>query len=431
MRKAAGPSAPALVATAVLLFSLFAFAVPVLADHESGHESYVILESTEGDIIPGTTEIGLQGHDDSVVTIALPFDVIFYETTYSAGDPLIVSSNGNIQFEPEPILGGSVDYPDDDDCLPTEANLPTEPQFNAAVFGLFADFRDRDDDGGVFTAVYGEAPNRYLVIEWRTEWYSSQEDVNFEIILYENSSMVTAIYGDIGEPRLSGGDVYLMGVQEDETAAWKEYACFVDYDAANLEWTLASGTVHDYVLGIVEFSSATYTVDEDAGTATITVLRSGTTRGEMTVGYTTAAGTATAGADYTESSGTLTFADGQETATFAVPIVDDEADEADETVLLALDAPGHGAVLGNQSDARLTIVDDDAEAATTAPTSPAAAITATATATATATPTARTIPNTSSGDLAGALPALLAGSVLVGSIVALGVISAARRRASR
>jgi hypothetical protein len=62
--------------------------------------------------------------------------------------------------------------------------------------------------------------------------------------------------------------------------------------------------------GEFNFDASSYDVDEDAGTATITVTRTGGSDGEVSVNYATADGSATAGADYTASSGTLTWADG-------------------------------------------------------------------------------------------------------------------------
>ena len=51
----------------------------------------------------------------------------------------------------------------------------------------------------------------------------------------------------------------------------------------------------------------------------------------VTVDYATADGTAAAGADYTATSGTLTFAAGERTKTVNVPILDDAVDEGSET----------------------------------------------------------------------------------------------------
>ena len=56
----------------------------------------------------------------------------------------------------------------------------------------------------------------------------------------------------------------------------------------------------------------------------------------VTVDYATADGTATAGEDYTATSGTLTFAAGEKTKTVSVPILDDAVDEGEETFVLRL-----------------------------------------------------------------------------------------------
>lgn len=111
--------------------------------------------------------------------------------------------------------------------------------------------------------------------------------------------------------------------------------------------------------GVFEFSSPTYSVDENAGTATITVNRTQGDIGAVSVDYVVTPGTATAGVDYTPVSGTLLFADRQTTATITVPIIDDLIGEGDETLTLGLTNPQGGAVVGTPSVATLTIVEDD------------------------------------------------------------------------
>ena len=58
--------------------------------------------------------------------------------------------------------------------------------------------------------------------------------------------------------------------------------------------------------------------------------------GQVTVDYATADGTATGGADYTDTSGTLTFDAGETRKTVAVPIAEDTEEEGGETVTLTL-----------------------------------------------------------------------------------------------
>jgi hypothetical protein len=110
--------------------------------------------------------------------------------------------------------------------------------------------------------------------------------------------------------------------------------------------------------GAIQFSSANSMHNEAVGTATISVTRDGLAAG-ATVQYSTSNGTATAGADYTAAQGTLTFATGQQSASFTIPINDDSLDEANETINLTLSNPTGGATLGAQSTATFTIIDND------------------------------------------------------------------------
>src|ERR1019366_6604759 len=72
---------------------------------------------------------------------------------------------------------------------------------------------------------------------------------------------------------------------------------------------------------LVSLSAAKYTVPATTAAAVVTVNRLGTSQGEASVSYTTVNGTATAGADYVSTSGTLTWADGDSTArTIVVPV---------------------------------------------------------------------------------------------------------------
>ncbi len=81
---------------------------------------------------------------------------------------------------------------------------------------------------------------------------------------------------------------------------------------------------------------------------------------EVSVDYATADGTATAGADYTDMSGTLTFAAGETEKTVSVPVLDDAIDEGKETMRLRLSNP-QGVYLRNiHRQAMGTIRNDDA-----------------------------------------------------------------------
>jgi len=111
--------------------------------------------------------------------------------------------------------------------------------------------------------------------------------------------------------------------------------------------------------GVLAFSPASYAVSEMAGYAVLSVERSDGTAGAVSVKYQTAAVNATPGLDYVQTSGQLSFATGQTTATIKIPVLDDPWDNHDEYVSVALSAPSGGAVLGTVSSASLRIIDVD------------------------------------------------------------------------
>jgi hypothetical protein len=108
--------------------------------------------------------------------------------------------------------------------------------------------------------------------------------------------------------------------------------------------------------GAIEFSNPFFDEHEDAGTATITVVRTGGTVGAVSVDYHSLDSNALAGEDYTAVSDTLNFADGIAIQTFTVPISQDTVIEGNEGLLLSLSNPTGGASLGPIDQAALTIL---------------------------------------------------------------------------
>lgn len=114
--------------------------------------------------------------------------------------------------------------------------------------------------------------------------------------------------------------------------------------------------------GSLQFSSLTYSINENSANATITVTRTGGTAGAVTVDFGTSNGTATAGQDYTAASGTLSWADGDGSAkNFTVPVLEDLSQENNETVNLVLMNATGGATVGTPGTSVLTILDNDSQ----------------------------------------------------------------------
>ncbi|HUR18575.1 MAG TPA: Calx-beta domain-containing protein [Acidimicrobiales bacterium] len=95
--------------------------------------------------------------------------------------------------------------------------------------------------------------------------------------------------------------------------------------------------------------------------AVFTVTLSPASGRPVTATYTTAPGTATAGSDYTTTSGSLTFDPGVTTRTISVPVRGDTVDEPDETFTVNLSGATNATVADPQGTG--TITDDDAGAA--------------------------------------------------------------------
>jgi uncharacterized delta-60 repeat protein len=110
----------------------------------------------------------------------------------------------------------------------------------------------------------------------------------------------------------------------------------------------------------VAFGAAEYRVTEKQGTATVTVIRTGSSANPVTVDFSTRDGTATAGQDYAPMSGTLNFAAGETNKAIVLTMLDDAMIEGDETVILTLSNPSGGVAVGNLGAATLVISDDDA-----------------------------------------------------------------------
>ena len=184
----------------------------------------------------------------------------------------------------------------------------------------------------------------------------------------------------LGEMEISGNTVVVdlgrkkpirKGVPDDYN--WVRYLKFPDPTAMKLR-DLAGNEVRtpdafsgyrstrevglDNITGVARLSVADTEANEgtDAAAAFEVTLSSAAT-GTVTVNYATADGTAEAGADYTATSGTLTFAAGETAKTISVPVLDDAVDEGEETFTLRLSNAAGARI--TDGEAVGTIANDD------------------------------------------------------------------------
>lgn len=115
----------------------------------------------------------------------------------------------------------------------------------------------------------------------------------------------------------------------------------------------------------VQFSSANYTVAENAGAVTLTITKTGATEAVTTVYYKTRDGTAKAPSDYTFTGDDLTasvvFQPNETSKDIQIPINNDGFKEPDETFQVYFTVLQHAAN-GTPNVATVTITDDDPQA---------------------------------------------------------------------
>ena len=129
--------------------------------------------------------------------------------------------------------------------------------------------------------------------------------------------------------------------------------------------TLGSDDVHTYTITdndsapVVDFNSTTSSGAESTSSKALTVDLSAASGQDVTVDY-AVTGTATgSGTDYTLANGTLTISAGATSGTITIAsIIDDTADEANETVIVTLSNPSN-ATLGSDDAHTYTITDND------------------------------------------------------------------------
>ncbi|WP_421939882.1 Calx-beta domain-containing protein [Pedobacter sp.] len=135
--------------------------------------------------------------------------------------------------------------------------------------------------------------------------------------------------------------------------------------AITVDNTPASINISDNNSATVSISTLP-TINEGAGTATFTVTLNNAVQAPFSVDYTTTNGTATAGLDFTASTGTLTFpanSTAGSVLTFSVPVIDDNLVEPTENFSAGLSNIQGGLVTIATATATVAINDNDTSTA--------------------------------------------------------------------
>ena len=192
---------------------------------------------------------------------------------------------------------------------------------------------------------HGSTPYRILGV------VHSDTDAGVLLLLDLDTAIPTGWTLHVGDRRFPVADASLS--DSDKIATWTEPGfSWTAGQQVSLRLTEGSSTTG------VTISAADARANEAAGASVdFEVSLSGASASAVTVDYATADGTAAAGADYTTTSGTLTFASGETSKTVSVPVLDDTHDEGEETFTLTLSNPT-GATIAD-SEATGAIANED------------------------------------------------------------------------
>jgi subtilisin family serine protease len=153
---------------------------------------------TSSSWIKGTTKVAVSGDEDAA-TVALPFPVTFYGTTYSSAS---VTTNGLVNFV-APRVG---DY--------ANSALPTATAPNGMI-AVYWDDLVIDKKASVQTATTGTAGSRRFVIVWNNAAVAADPSIrlSFQAVFDERSGNVTLQYKDAGSAALERGSSATIGIE--------------------------------------------------------------------------------------------------------------------------------------------------------------------------------------------------------------------------
>ncbi|MBS3030751.1 MAG: M10 family metallopeptidase C-terminal domain-containing protein (plasmid) [Dolichospermum sp. DET50] len=281
----------------------------------------------------------------------------------------------------------------------THALLPGSPAINAGNNNLIpADTEDLDGDGnrtepipydqrgltrlvgggvdiGAFEVQAAALPSLSIKDITVTEGNTGTKNATFTVTLSAAStSVVTVNYATANGTATAGSDytattgaltfnpgdtskILNVAVTGDMTIESNETFLVNLSNATNA--TIADnqgvGTItNDDTLPTLSINDITV-VEGQTPQAVLTITLSSASSQPVTVQYATAPVTATANADYTSSSGTLTFAANTTTGTITIPILNDSLSEANETFKVNLSSPTNATL--QKSSGTVTITD--------------------------------------------------------------------------
>ena len=286
---------------------------------------------------------------DPAATAAVTVDYATADGTATAGSDYTATS-GTLTFQPGET-SKTVSVPITDDAVEDGGEILTLTLSGASG----ADLDDAEATGTIqntetsLTASFEDVPSEHdgsTVFTFRLR-FSEDPAVSYEV-LRDRAFSVSG--GTVKKARRVDGrnDLREIHVQPETTGEIRiDLPATTDCDAVDAICTEdgrpLSHSLSETIASPVGISVADARVEEGAGAVlAFAVTLSRAAAGQVTVDYQTVNGTASAGSDYTATSGTLTFEAGESSQTVEVAVLDDAHDEGEETMTLRLLNPSEG-----------------------------------------------------------------------------------------
>jgi hypothetical protein len=203
---------------------------------------------------------------------------------------------------------------------------------------------------GIIPAMAVDGPNKRTFFAFRN---------GVDVILVAFDSTTFTPVGAVTLPQLGGDPVSLLRWGANGLAFTTIPTTFPGASRVFLVQTELVSNAASIPTGI-QFETDRIFVREGTPTLLVKVIRTGDVSGTATINFATSDSTATAGSDYTATSGTLTFGPGELSKDIAIPIINDNLFETgDETFTLTLSNPIGGAFLTAPNVGTINLSDDD------------------------------------------------------------------------
>ncbi len=187
---------------------------------------------------------------------------------------------------------------------------------------------------------------------------------NGAYVLWGYNSRVESNLLDMNTPNADISDAPLaVGASFSDTEAGISFSPVAQGGAGADEWL----DIQVSFTPRVSWAATSVSANENGLYAELTVNRAKSSSGAVSINYATSAGSATAPADFTASSGTLSWADGDASPkTIQIPLVADGAVESNEAFTVMLSSPS-GCLLDGAASATVTILDGGSGSTTMVP----------------------------------------------------------------